>query len=145
MSLSPTPKTRLIHIANIAWAKSTITVIGRGTQLVKSLGDKLLDVGWFIITLKSAYSQKWLRNAESRGDVAGGAIRTKYSEHDIQATHGKRVWVGRLFGANPLEEAEVELAKSARHVRRLASRVDEMHLVVGFKPVNQIVAVLEVQ
>jgi hypothetical protein len=27
----------------------------------------------------------------------------------------------------------------------LASRVDEMHLVVGFKPVNQIVAVLEVQ
>jgi hypothetical protein len=74
MSLSPTPKTRLIHIANIAWAKSTITVI---------------------ITLKSAYSQKWLRNAESRGDVAGGAIRAKYSD------------------------------------------VDEMHLGVGFKPVNQ--------
>jgi hypothetical protein len=63
MSLTTTPKTRLISIANIALAKSTITVIGWGTQLVKSLGDELLDVGWFIITLKSAYSQKWWRNA----------------------------------------------------------------------------------
>ncbi len=102
-------------------------------------------MGWFIITLKSAYNQKWWRNTEDRGDVAGGAIGTKYSEHDIQATHGNRIGVCRLFSSNPLEKADVELAKSARHVRRLAGRVDEMHLGVGFKPVELIVAVLEVQ